>query len=291
MSLNEQLNNFKKQQVKCQSTLSSIASSRAAHPPSSSSRRPVPAAISQKPLAAAGGPVKFSSDTERLQLINSIRKAPVGAQMKRVIDLLMKTREAFTPEQINEACYVDMLANKAVFDSMRKNPKAHYDGRRFSYKAEHNVKDKKQLLSLINKYPDGIAVIDLKDAYPNVMEDLQALKASEDIWLLSNSQEEIAYPNDFKCDIKVDDDFKALFRDIEVPEDMLEVEKELRKNGLKPATDTAARRAADQKHGVLMTKSKDKKKKKKQEISKRTKLTNAHMPELFQSINASSSRN
>ena len=33
-------------------------------------------------------PVKFSTDTERLQHINSIRKAPVGAQMKRVIDLL-----------------------------------------------------------------------------------------------------------------------------------------------------------------------------------------------------------
>ena len=39
--------------------------------------------------------------------------------------------------------------------------------------AEHNVNDKSELLSLINKYPDGIAANDLKDAYPNVTEDLQ----------------------------------------------------------------------------------------------------------------------
>jgi len=36
------------------------------------------------------GAVKFSTDTERLQHVNSIRKAPVGAQMKRVIDLLFE---------------------------------------------------------------------------------------------------------------------------------------------------------------------------------------------------------
>ncbi|KAF8051365.1 hypothetical protein N665_1739s0005 [Sinapis alba] len=280
MSLKEQLDNFKKQQVKCQSTLSNIASS---------SRKPMPAAAisHNKPSA----PVKFSSDTERLQLINNVRKSPVGAQIKRVITLLFETRQAFTREQINEKCYVDMHANKAVFESMMKNPKAHYDGRRFSYKAEHNVNDKRELLSLINTYPDGIAASHLKDAYPNVMEDLQALKASEDIWLLSNSQEDIAYPNDFKCEITVDDDFKALFRETEVPSDMLEVEKELKKHGLKPVTDTVARRAAEQKYGIGISKPKHDKKKRKQEITKRTKLTNAHLPELFQSLNASTSLN
>jgi transcription initiation factor TFIIE subunit beta len=72
MALQGKLDRFKKQQEKCQSTLSSIAASKAA-----SSAVPSPLV-----------PVKFSNDTERLQHINSIRKAPVGAQMKRVIDLL-----------------------------------------------------------------------------------------------------------------------------------------------------------------------------------------------------------
>ncbi|KAL6501663.1 hypothetical protein OROGR_026796 [Orobanche gracilis] len=78
--------------------------------------------------------VKFSDDTKQLQYINSIRKAPVGAQIKRVIGLLFETREAFTPEQINEEIYVDINSNKSVFDSLRNNPKVRYDGTRFSYK-------------------------------------------------------------------------------------------------------------------------------------------------------------
>ncbi|VVB12299.1 unnamed protein product [Arabis nemorensis] len=251
-----------KQQEKCQSSIAS-------------SRPSVPETISQRPA-----PVKFSDDTKRLQHINNIRNSPVGAQIKLVIDLLFKTRQAFTVEQINEACYVDMNANKAVFDSMRNNPKAHFDGTRFSYKATHDVKDKSQLLSLVNKYPDGIIVNDLKDAYLNVLEDLQALKSSEDIWLLSsNSKEYIAYPNDFKNEIKVDEEFKALFRDIDIPSNMLNVEKELLKIGLMPATNTAEREAAAQMHGIS---NKPKEKKKKQEISKRTKVTNFHLPELLQ---------
>ncbi|KDP25473.1 hypothetical protein JCGZ_20629 [Jatropha curcas] len=279
MALQEKLDRFKKQQEKCQTTLTSIAS------------RPSKPAAAQKhvPLAAPtnprtpGPPVKFSNDTERLQHINSIRKAPVGAQIKRVIDLLLETRLAYTPEQINEACYVDVTSNKAVFDSLRNNPKVTYDGKRFSYKSKHDLKDKSQLLVLIRKYPEGIAVIDLKDAYPTVMEDLQALKAAGQIWLLSNfdSQEDIAYPNDPRAVIKVDDDLKQLFRGIELPRDMLDIEKDLQKNGMKPATNTAKRRAAAQVQGVS---SKPKTKKKKHEISKRTKLTNAHLPELFQNL-------
>lgn len=90
MDLKGQLDRFKKQQERCQSTLSSINASRA--PPSAPSRpsSSVPAATSLKPAP----PVKFSNDTERLQFINSIRKGPVGAQIKRVIELLF---EVFLP--------------------------------------------------------------------------------------------------------------------------------------------------------------------------------------------------
>ncbi|KAK4389317.1 hypothetical protein Sango_2268700 [Sesamum angolense] len=280
-SLQESLSRFKKQQEKCQSTLTSIAAKAGSSKATSSKSLPSHTSSLANAKAPAT-PVKFSNDTERLQHINSIRKAPVGAQIKRVIDLLFETREAFTPEQINEACYVDVNANKAVFDSLRNNPKVSYDGKRFSYKSKHALKDKSQLLVLVRKFPEGIAVIDLKDSYPTVMEDLQSLKASGQIWLLSNfdSQEDIAYPNDPRAVIKVDDDLKQLFRGIELPRDMLDID--LQKNGMKPATNTAKRRAMAQVHGIAP---KPKTKKKKHEISKRTKLTNAHLPELFQNLN------
>ncbi|CAH9072898.1 unnamed protein product [Cuscuta epithymum] len=287
-SLQESLNRFNKQQEKNQSTLTSIAAA-AAKAGSSKSTPPKSAATSSTANAKSPSTaIKFSNDTERLQIINSIRKAPVGAQMKRVIDLLLDTRKAYTIEQINRECHVDMNANKAVFDSLRNNPKVHYDGKQFSYKSKHDVKNKDQLIRLIRKFDEGIAIIDLKDAYPTVMEDLQSLKAEGQVWLLSNSdsQEDIVHPNKADVRIKVDDDLKQLYRGIELPRDMLDIEKELQKNGMKPATNTAKRRAMAQVHGIS---SKPKTKKKKHEISKRTKLTNAHLPELFANLNGSGS--
>ncbi|GMJ15032.1 hypothetical protein like AT4G20330 [Hibiscus trionum] len=281
MALQEKLDSFKRQQEKCQSMLSNIAKSAPSR--STPAPRSAPAAASPLPNARPSAPIKFSNDTERLQHINSIRKAPVGAQMKRVIDILYQTRQAYTPEQINEACHVDVNGNRDVFEGLRKNPKVYFDGKRFSYKAKHDVKNKSELLVLVRKFIEGIAVIDLKDAYPNVMEDLQALKAAGQIWLLSNfdSQEDIAFPNDPRVLIKVDDDLKELFRSIELPRDMLDIEKDLQKNGMKPATNTAKRRAAAQVQGIS---SKPKPKQKNKEFSKKAKLTNAHLPELFQSL-------
>ncbi|MQL95921.1 hypothetical protein Taro_028589 [Colocasia esculenta] len=280
MSLQESLNRFKKQQEKCQSILTDTVSrpSSSRPPPSAHPHRAAPSSASSAPVA----PVRFSSDTERLQHINAIRKSPAGAQIKRVIDLLLDRRQAFTPEQINEACYVDVLANKTVFDSLKNNHKVNYDGYRFSYKSKHNLKNKSELLDFVRKFPEGIAVVDLKDSYPSVMEDLQKLKAEGQIWLLSNldSQEDTVYPNDPKVAIKVDDDLKQLFRGIELPRDMVDIEKELQKNGMKPATNTAKRKAMAQVHGIVSKP----KPKKKREISKRTKLTNAHLPELFQNL-------
>ncbi|KAL2898701.1 General transcription factor IIE subunit 2 [Bienertia sinuspersici] len=291
MSLQENLERFRKQQEKCQSTLSSIASSKQATaktstPPkkNSNAQKSTPTSTSAS-VNARPPAVKFSNDTERLQIVNSIRKAPAGAQIKRVIDLLLERREALTPEQINEVCYVDVYANKTVFESLKNNPKVSYDGRCFSYKSKHEVKNKDQLLVLIRKFPEGMPVIDLKDSYTTVMEDLQILKAERKVWLLSNfdSQEDIVYPNDPRVPIKVDDDLKQLFRSIELPRDFLDVEKDLQKSGIKPLTNTAQRRAAAQIQGIS---TKNPKKKKKHEISKRTKLTNAHLPELFQNLSS-----
>ena len=86
MALQEKLEKFKKQQEKCQSTLTSIAASNKSTIQKST---PVAAALSTNARTPAPA-IKFSNDTERLQHINSIRKAPVGAQIKRVIDLLLE---------------------------------------------------------------------------------------------------------------------------------------------------------------------------------------------------------
>ncbi|XP_078428582.1 transcription initiation factor TFIIE, beta subunit [Wolffia australiana] len=279
MSLQERLNRFKQQQEKCQTILTDAVSR-----PSSSNRTSAAPHRAAPSVAVPVAPVKFSSDTERLQHINAIRKSPAGAQIKRVIDLLLQTRQALTPGQINEACYVDVIANKTVFESLKNNHKVSYDGYRFAYKSKHNLKNKKELLEFLRKFPEGITVVDLKDSYPTVMDDLQKLKAEGEVWLLSNmdSQEDTVYPNDPRVGIRVDEDLKQLYRGLELPRDMVDIERDLQKNGMRPATNTARRRAMAQVHGLPPPKAKPKKKR---DISKRTKLTNAHLPELFRNLN------
>jgi transcription initiation factor TFIIE subunit beta len=84
MELKDSLSKFKQQQERCQSSLASIAASA-----SKPKHRAQPVNAPSAP-ARPSQPIKFSNDTERLQHINSIRKSPVGAQIKLVIELLYK---------------------------------------------------------------------------------------------------------------------------------------------------------------------------------------------------------
>ncbi|GJN08910.1 hypothetical protein PR202_ga26870 [Eleusine coracana subsp. coracana] len=100
----------------------------------------------------------------------------------------------------------------------------------------------KQLtLILLKKYDDGLDVAEVIDAYPSVLDDLQALKESGDILWLSgtDSQEGVVYYNDSRSKIMLDKDLKDLYKKVQLPRDMLDIEKELHKAGEKALTDTA----------------------------------------------------
>ncbi|CAM6098070.1 unnamed protein product [Calypogeia fissa] len=288
MALSQKLAQFNKQQEKLQASLAKITAARpapAATTPANkaaASRKAPPAPPSQNSSVPFAQRFSFSTEKEKLQQIATIQRAPVGAQIKRVLDLLLETRQALRPEDINDMCYVDVNAHKELFESLKSNVKVAFDGERFSYKSKHDVKNKAELLVLIRKVPEGIPMGDLKDSYPAVMTDVQELKANGDIWLLMNSdsQEDIAYPNDPRIKIKIDEDLKQLVRSIEMPREFIDIEKELTKAGLKPATNTARREALK---GALRTQQTQKKMKKRRE-TKRTKYTNAHLPELFQNL-------
>uniref|UniRef100_A0ACD5VMZ7 Uncharacterized protein n=1 Tax=Avena sativa TaxID=4498 RepID=A0ACD5VMZ7_AVESA len=278
MDLNERLSRFKLQQERCQASLSTIAAART--PPAAAAPKPQPYAAAPRPAPArppAPLPaVRFSDDTARLQKMHAVRTSAVGSQIKDVIELLYRTRRALTAREINDATYVDIERNGAVFDSLRKNPKVCFDGRCFSYKPTHSVTGKDGLLALIADCRDGIPVKEVEDAYPSVLEDLQALKSSGDIYWLSGEQDNV-YPNDPRSRLELDTELKKLFKEIKLPKDMLDIEKELRRNGEKPVT--VKRRPAEQ---ILGKKPKPlKSRKKPRGLTSRSKITNVHMPELF----------
>ncbi|KAM0834675.1 hypothetical protein ACQ4PT_063443 [Festuca glaucescens] len=96
---------------------------------------------------------RFSNDTARLQKMHAVRNPAVGSQIKAVIELLYRgrvrrlnddmdnayeketmestpsalcvtlTRKALAAKKINEATYVVIAGNNAVFESPRSNPK------------------------------------------------------------------------------------------------------------------------------------------------------------------------
>jgi len=286
MALAQKLAQFKNQQDRLQATLAKIpkpvpqAPSKAAA--ASSSRKAPQPAPSATPVIPFAQRFSFQNDQEKLQQIATIRKSPVGAQIKRVLDLLLETRQSLLPEEINDLCFVDVKNNKDVFESLKSNVKVAFDGQRFAYKSKHDLKNKDELLVLVRKLPEGVPMGDLKDSYPGIAADVQELKASGKVWVLMNSdsQEDIVYPNDPKIVIKVDDDLKQLIRGIDTPREFMDVERELQKAGMKPATNSARREAMA---GVPRSQIPKPQKKKRRE-SKRTKYTNAHLPELFKSI-------
>ena len=119
MDLSKKLDKFKQQQANCQNTLTKVTASRptpknTTTSNSSSAKKPqAPAPSSAQQLQPQ---LKFSNDTERLQHINSMRKLAVGAEIKRVIDLLFEVARVslrFFRNNVKREVY--MLAKCARF--------------------------------------------------------------------------------------------------------------------------------------------------------------------------------
>jgi len=59
----------------------------------------------------------------------------------------------------------------------------------FAYvQSKHDLKGKDQLLVLIRKFLEGLAVVEVKDAYPNVLEDLQVTNSPHHIYEMFRTQ-------------------------------------------------------------------------------------------------------
>lgn len=251
------------------------------------------AAAQKAPVPRREGPANFGlernnwkEDRSKYEERIKVQKLPVGLKMKRVVDLLFKERRLMSPGEIEELTLVDIHADEELQESLVSNVKVSVDSGCYIYKAKYDLvgedekKTRETLLSLIREHKDGIPFADIKDSYPTVSGDVQHLSSLGEVWVLQNTdtQEDILYPNDpkLKKQIVVDADLKELFRSIDLPRDFLDVEKELLKAGLQPATDIKSRQVMS---GI--PRDQRQKKPKKRRESKNRKFTNSHLPELF----------
>ncbi len=100
MALAQKLAQFNKQQEKLQASLAKTAPrpqpTAKAGPSSRKPPTPPPPTTQLVPFAQR---FSFTNDTEKLQQIATIRKSPVGAQIKRVLDLLLEV-ELFSTKHL-----------------------------------------------------------------------------------------------------------------------------------------------------------------------------------------------
>lgn len=95
MALSQKLAQFNKQQEKLHASLAKITArpAPAATIPANkapASRKAPPAPPSQNSSVPFAQRFSFSTEKEKLQQIATIQRAPVGAQIKRVLDLLLE---------------------------------------------------------------------------------------------------------------------------------------------------------------------------------------------------------
>ncbi|KAI4307777.1 hypothetical protein L6164_030926 [Bauhinia variegata] len=109
---------------------------------------------------------KFKKQQEKCQTILASIAASNKAQLANARAPVLAVKFSKSTEWLQ-------LVNSIRKTSTGVDQALNYDGKGFSYKFKHDVKDRNQLLQLIRNFLDGIAVSDLMDAYPSVVEDLQ----------------------------------------------------------------------------------------------------------------------
>ena len=205
-------------------------------------------------------------------------------KQKRVMDLLHKTRKPMSAAELhNELGWpVDV---PELWEMLLHNDKVafHEANRRFSYKAKHALRDRREMLALIQKFPDGILEEDVVDAYQGAANDCAALLEAGDACALTNaeSRERVLYPVDESYEVAVDEDVASAFHDVVIPQHDPDWDQALRRLGIEPAPRrTHAARAHDDDDSD--DEGEKKRRKKKRAVNfERVKVTNAHLPELF----------
>ncbi|GJP70483.1 hypothetical protein CLOP_g1419 [Closterium sp. NIES-67] len=220
------------------------------------------------------------ADAGKYEQVLRVRQLPLGQKIKKVIDLLFRERQGLTAEQVEAVTLVDLTTSRELQASLRTNPKVAVDGNKYIYKAKHDLAGRDDLLRLIREHKDGIPLGDVRDSYGAVLQHVAELRAAGQAWVLFNSDsgDEVLFPNDPRIAIRVDPDIRALYRRIDIPRDLTDLEKELQRCGHHPAMPAVRRLQALE--GAMTAQTQKPKVKRKRE-SKRTKYTNNHLPELF----------
>ncbi|GMH34033.1 hypothetical protein BSKO_01867 [Bryopsis sp. KO-2023] len=209
-------------------------------------------------------------------------KKPQTPFKKRLKDAITALLDVRVPMSIDEICAKTKFDpdDKELWLALGKSPRTELlpDGR-YLYKSQlTNVREKGELLTHVRKNPRGTVWMDIRDAYQDVERDLKSLVDQRQVFVLHNPdmEDDVVYPNSPTREkiAPASGEVVDLWQEIQVPHEPSELEDALRKAKIEPS-----RKRGLEKRAVIM---KAPKKAKKKDFRYR-KVTNTHMPELFNS--------
>eukprot|EP00976_Prorocentrum_cordatum_P038906 791770-Prorocentrum_minimum.AAC.2 len=83
-----------------------------------------------------------------------------------------------TAEQLSAQTDIPLDDDHTLLEAFKENPKVSYEGGQFRYQAQHKIANKQELLSFIDKNPEGIVISEIKDSYKEVVADIKVCQAT-----------------------------------------------------------------------------------------------------------------
>jgi len=120
---------------------------------------------------------------------------PLGRLLKDVLDALLEAHRGLTPIEIRERTDIDIESNPELLERLRSHENILFDQELYHYKSKHLLRNKDDILNLIQQYPYGIDMSELKDSYKDCIRDVaQLVKAKQIVFISAAENKRMLYP-------------------------------------------------------------------------------------------------
>ncbi|CAH0479378.1 unnamed protein product [Peronospora belbahrii] len=134
-------------------------------------------------------PTKSVKETVISQVDASSVPKNDGAKVYKILEYLRKVpmHKAVSGIDIFRHTGVDLTMDDQVEQRLKNNPKVRAQGDQYAYRAKYDIKNRTQLIKILDRIPEGMPIEDLIDCYVGVEDDLKELTRTGEIICLKNA--------------------------------------------------------------------------------------------------------
>lgn len=185
-----------------------------------------------------------SVDSAAASSLNVAGGRHINWYIHSIIMYLKSANRPVSLKDIEQELSIDFAQNPIFLERVSLNDRVTFDhdNRTLTYIPPFNVRNKNDIVPALMKQPHmaGIDFAEIKDAFPNVSEAIAELCAQKKVHVVSlkDNGKATIFLNQSTMDPKVDDEFKAMWSNVNVPEDIHELHAAMNRAGLKVSSDS-----------------------------------------------------